>query len=599
MLTVEQLNRSLYNSRNKVEYLLNLLTYLNSLFAISLLIYQYGFHLTLEAISRIYTLLNGVVILFIIIYLIRLLYAFQRKAFLLYTLPKTVLLLLLLINGFAPFFFNESILFSLAQVFGFNNYLAFYQLTSSLCIVLLVGIEISAVNIRISTTRLKPTVTFISSFLLVISLGTGFLMLPAMTNTAQSMPFLEALFTATSATCVTGLMVVDQATYLTFKGHLVILCLIQIGGIGMVTFATFVTIFLRQTVGIKHQSNMQDLLSTESLLSAQGLLRQIIFLTLLIETVGSIVLFFCWGDSVHFDSLTQKVFFSIFHSVSAFCSAGFSLYTNGLYELPVQKAYILHLVIALLMILGSLGFSSLMDLFSITSLRERLEKPWKDWKLNTKIAVYTTIVFIIFGTAGFYFLERNNALAPLNGVEAIIASFFQSATRTTGFNTVDITRLSDPTLIMLMFLMFVGASPGSTGGGIKTTTFFVIAVSVISSIRGKRVITFGKRTIPTPLLFRAYTVITFAAAYNLIATFVLSVSEPDLAILNVFFEQVSAFATVGLTTGITPQLSTVGKVVLMISMFLGRIGTLTLALAISRQVISNAYRYPNAHVMVG
>ncbi len=191
-------------------------------------------------------------------------------------------------------------------------------------------------------------------------------------------------------------------------------------------------------------------------------------------------------------------------------------------------------------------------------------------------------------------------MAGKNLVESVIISFFQSvSTRTAGFNTVDFTQLAVPTLIMMLFLMFIGASSGSTGGGIKTTTFFVIAVSVLSTIRGKKIISIEKRTIPTELLFRAYTVITFAAAYNLLALFILSISEPGLEIIDVFFEQVSAFATVGLSTGVTAQLSAVGKVVIVISMFLGRVGPITIALAVSRQVISNAYQYPNAHLMVG
>jgi len=600
MLTTERLNRGLYNTKNRVYSLLRLLTYICSLTAITLLIYGYGFNLTNEEVTKIFGVLDGVVTVFVMIYLTRLLYSFNRKAFLKRTITEALMMSVLFINGIFNYIFGYNILYIVSEYLEFNNFRSFYEVVTTIFVLVLVGVEISKVSTRISGAKLKPAVTFISSFLLIIVLGTGLLMLPAMTTSPRPMAFLDALFTAASATCVTGLIVVDTATYFTFKGQLIILFLIQIGGIGMVTFATFFAIFLKEGVGIKHQSVMQSYLSTESLLSTQGLLRQIVLLTLSIEFAGFIAIFLTWGSAAHFDSLSQKLYFSIFHSISAFCNAGFSLYTNGLYELPIQGAYILHLVIAFLIILGSLGFSPLMDLFSVSSLRERLAMPWKDWKLNTKIAVYMSAALIVFGTVGFFFLEKNKALADKNLVEAIITSFFQSVTtRTAGFNTVDFSQLAIPTIIMMLFLMFIGASSGSTGGGIKTTTFFVIAVSVLSTIRGKKVVSIEKRTIPSELLFRAYSVITFAAAYNLLALFILSISEPDLEIINVFFEQVSAFATVGLSTGITPQLSAVGKVVIIISMFLGRVGTITIALAVSRQVITNAYQYPNAHLMVG
>jgi potassium uptake TrkH family protein len=425
-------------------------------------------------------------------------------------------------------------------------------------------------------------------------------MLPAMTNTPTGMPLLDALFTATSAACVTGLIVVDTATYFTHKGQLIILTLIQIGGIGMLSFTTFFATLLRQGVGLKHQSAIQDFLSSESLLSSRGLLQQVVLLTLLIEGIGFTAIFLTWGPDVEFKNLGEKIFFSIFHSISAFCNAGFSLYTNGLYESPVRQSYILHIVIAGIIIFGGLGFSPIMDIFSPRSLRERLSMPWKDWKLNTKLSIYTAFVLIIFGMVVYYLLERNNTLAGLNVLEAMITSFFQSVTtRTAGFNTVDFTKLQNPTLIIMIFLMFIGASPGSTGGGIKTITFLLIAVSVVSTIRGKKLISIDKRTIPMDTLFKAFSVISFSAAYILLGVFILSITEPEQESLDLLFEQVSAFATVGLSTGVTPQLSTIGRIVIIASMFIGRVGTITLALALSRPVISNAYRYPDAHLMVG
>jgi potassium uptake TrkH family protein len=507
---------------------------------------------------------------------------------------------LLVLNGFINYVLGFRMLYQIYMWLGINDYNAFYEIVSTVFLIILVSLEVSKASTRLPLARFKTSTLFISSFLLLVIIGTGLLMLPAMTNTPTSMPLLDALFTATSAACVTGLIVVDTATYFTHKGQLVILTLIQIGGIGMLSFTTFFATLLRQGVGLKHQSAIQDFLSSESLLTSRGLLQQVVLLTLFIEGMGSVAIFMTWGPEVQFENLGQKLFFSIFHSVSAFCNAGFSLYTNGLYESPVRQSYILHLVVTGIIIFGGLGFSPIMDVFSPRALRERLAMPWKDWKLNTKLAIYTAIILILFGMSGYYLLERNNTLAGLNVLEALITSFFQSVTtRTAGFNTVDFTKLQNPTLIMMMFLMFIGASPGSTGGGIKTITFLLIAVSVISTIKGKKIISIDKRTIPMDLLFKAYSVISFAAAYILLGVFILSITEPEQESINLLFEQVSAFATVGLSTGVTPELSTIGRIVIITTMFIGRVGTVTLAIALSRPVLSNAYRYPDAHLMVG
>jgi potassium uptake TrkH family protein len=600
MLTVERLNNRLYNSRERVYSWLRYITLFNSLLSIGLLIYGYGFNLTHESVSMVFGWLDIIFASFVLVYLARILYSFHRRDFIKRTPTEAFIMLLLIANGIANYIFGFKALYYLSDWLEFKNYTSFYEVVSTVLLVVIISLETSKASIRISDIKLKPASTFIGSFILLIFSGAGLLMLPAMTNTPNGMPFIDALFTSASASCVTGLIVVDTATYFTFKGQLIILFLIQLGGLGIISFTTFFAVLLREGMGIKHQSIIHDFMSGESLFSSQGLLRQVIWLTVLIEGIGFLAIFLTWGPEAEFENLSQKLFFSLFHSISSFCNAGFSLYTNGMYEQPVRTAYILHLVMACIVIIGGLGFSPIMDVFSPMALRERLAMPWKDWKLNSKIAIYMAIVLIVFGTAGFYLLERNNTLAGTNLTESLITSFFQSVvTRTAGFNTVDTTKLLDPTLILMMFLMFIGASPGSTGGGIKTTTFLLIAVSVISTIRGKKIISIDKRTIPMELLFKAFSVITFAAAYCLLAVFILSITEPTQEGIKLLFEQVSAFATVGLSTGVTPQLSPLGKILITFSMFLGRVGTVTLALAISRPVLSNAFHYPDAHVMVG
>ena len=226
--------------------------------------------------------------------------------------------------------------------------------------------------------------------------------------------------------------------------------------------------------------------------------------------------------------------------------------------------------------------------------------PWKKWKLSTQIAFYSSIVLVIFGTIMFYVLERNGALKGQDSFPAMVTSVFQSViTRTAGFNSVNMGDLAIPTLIIIIFLMFVGASSGSTGGGIKTSTFVVIFAAMWGIIRGKKLITFGRRTISHELIYKAFAVFVFSATFIFICTFILSLIEPHLSITQLLFEEVSAFATVGLSTGITADLADASKIVLIISMFVGRVGILTLAFALSSEVETNAYKYPNSHIMIG
>jgi Trk-type K+ transport system membrane component len=376
--------------------------------------------------------------------------------------------------------------------------------------------------------------------------------------------------------------------------------LMQFGGLGIITFASFLASLLKTGVGIKQQLMLQDFLESDSLFSAKGLLSKIFFITFLVEFISFILIFFSWGQDVHFSSVGQKVFFSAFHSVSAFCNAGFSLFTDGLFENGVATSYILHIIIAVTLILGGIGFSSLQDLFSVSNLRERFKNPWKEWKLSTKIAVYTSLALLFTGMIAFYYIEKENTLADLNFMEAMITSFFQSATaRTAGFNTVDIGSLKIPALVLISFLMFVGASSGSVGGGIKTSTFYLLIKSVIATLNNRAKIEIDRKFIPKELLYKALSVFFFAATMNLVAIFALTITDSDISLERLIFEQVSAFGTVGLSTGITADLSLGGRIIIILSMFIGRVGTLTFALALSNRAKTKTHRYPKAHLMVG
>ena len=624
-----QLNKSLYGWQGRAMKFVRVVSFVNVIAAIVHLIYRYGFILTQGEIDGIYGNLDFIFLAFALVYMVRWLFAFQRVAYFKSTWFEFLLIAFIVIHGIANKLFDFKIILYYLELFSVDHADKNYQDVISLYLSVLTLLEMIKISTKIAELNTKPASTFIMSFIILIGIGTALLMLPAMTyGTAdmsyrESMPFLEALFTAVSASCVTGLSVVDTGTYFTFKGQLVIMFLIQLGGIGIVSFATFFATFLAKGVGIKHQSIIQDFLSSESLISAKSLLRRIIFITLSIEAIGFIAIFFSWDEGLQFKSLGQKIFFSLFHAVSAFCNAGFSLFEGGLYtdmlaqetplfdgegEVNVKKMYLLHFIIAILIILGSIGFGTIEEVLTPSKLKERWTHPWKDLKISSKIALKTTFWLIMIGTVGFMILESHQ-LRDRTIIEALNTAFFQSVTcRTAGFNTMSFgggehdMALQNSTIILCIFLMFIGACPGSTGGGIKSSTFYLIARSSFASIKGQERIEIGRRTIPNDLVRKAYSIFMFATTYNIIAIFLLTITESgneNITILQIVFEQVSAFATAGLSMGITSDLSAFGKIIIIISMYIGRVGTLTLALALSNRVITNSYRYPEGHVMVG
>ncbi|EMR02846.1 TrkH family potassium uptake protein [Cesiribacter andamanensis] len=596
----ESLNRLLYESRTKAYTSIRSVTFISSLTAVALLVYNIGYELSPMEQRQVYYGLDLVFLIFVLTYVARWLYSFRRTDFIIRHKFEGVLMGIILLNGLSVYLLDIALIPRLLGELGLANPVELYHFFIGCFMFLLLVYEFGVATTRLGNLNVRPATAFIFSFLILISLGTALLMLPDMTRAPGSMPFLEALFTSVSACCVTGLIVVDTATYFTLKGQLVIMLLIQLGGLGILSFASFFTLIFRQGVGIRHQVMLQDFLSSESLLTARGLLRQIVLMTFFIEFIGFLLIFSTWSPDVKFSSIDQKIFFSAFHSVSAFCNAGFSLYTNGLYENLVREAYVMHLVIAGLVIFGGIGFPVIQDLFSRKRLRDRLRNPWKDWQLGTKIAVYVSASLLLFGTLMFYVLEYDNTLKGLTLLEAVITSFFQSmTTRTAGFNTVDIGALRLPTYIIFMFLMFIGASSGSIGGGIKTSTFFLVVASTIATVQGKAKLEIGKNFISTSLVFRALSVFIFAVGVNILGILLLTITEPGMELRSLVFEQVSAFATVGLSTGITAELSDMSRIIIICSMFIGRVGTITFALAFTSRVSTRAYQYPKAHLMVG
>jgi trk system potassium uptake protein TrkH len=596
----EKINLALYDSKERVLNLFKIGSFLIASLILSLLIYQFGFNPSDLVKEWILIAIKGSFVFYILKYLTDILYNYEPLKLIKETWFEGLLLLLILVNASSTLFFQQSLLNWLGQQTELFQLEDFYILFLQFYFFVLVGIELGKASTQLTFSKMSPPRMLIVSFLALILIGTGFLMMPEMTKDVEYMPFFEALFTSISASCVTGLIVVDTATYFTQKGHIIIMLLIQLGGLNIISFATLFALFSKKGLGIKHQTILQENFSSESLLSGKGLLRKIFLFSFFMEFIGMVLLYFTWNPKLQFPFVEDQFFYSLFHSISAFNNAGFSLFSDGLHEHLVQNSHSMHMVLAGLIFMGAVGFPVIEDLFNFERIKKSIKNPLVGLKLSTQISLYTSLILIAFGMLMFYFLEQENTLNGMKLGGQLITSFFQSITaRTAGFNTVDFSIIGTPMLLIFIFLMFIGASPGSTGGGIKTSTFTLIIYSAINTIRGKKKIEIGKRTISPELLHKAFSIFLFSASSIFAAIFVLSISDGEKGIMPIAFEIVSAFSTVGLSTGITADLTFLGKIVIMICMFIGRIGTLTLAFALSSKQRSLNYEYPKAHLTVG
>ncbi len=434
----------------------------------------------------------------------------------------------------------------------------------------------------------NPTRILALSFIILIFVGSLLLSLPIANKSGQSLPYLDALFTATSAVCVTGLVVVDTGETFTVFGQLIILVLIQVGGLGLMTFASLVAIALGRKISFKQRLVLQETLSQNSVEGVVRLVRYVLVVTFISELAGTIVLGVNW-----FAEMGWKAFYySLFHSVSAFNNAGFDL-MGGFSSLTAYTSdWITNVTIMFLFIAGGLGFFVIWDLYLYPSNRKL--------SVHTKIVLSATGTLLIIAFIGFFLLEYNNVgtLKNFGLSEKIITSAFMASTpRTAGFSTVNIGDLTQASLFFTMILMFIGASPGSTGGGIKTTTFIVLVGSVLASIKGQKQTVMFKRSVPHSMYSKANAIFILSLMLIVVAGLILLVSENSIPI-DILFEVVSAFGTVGLSTGITPELSIIGKLVITVTMFVGRVGPLTLAYGIGQQKDARI-EYPKGNILIG
>jgi len=498
-------------------------------------------------------------------------------------------------------------------------------------IVLNVSARLVELHQFLAMTKIRPALLIVGSFLTLISIGTGLLLLPAATAPGEPpTSFTDAVFTATSAVCVTGLIVVDTGLHWSRFGQYVILTLIQLGGLGLMTYASVFALFMWRGMRIREALVLREVFTHDLRAEIARLTKFILLTTLAAEAVGAALLFGLWDHTAAGGPvpLGERIFYSVFHSISAFCNAGFCMYNDSL--ITYRRTWQANLVFPLLIIAGGIGFAVLFNLARMLKhavLRKRSTPLVKRrMTLQSKFAVTMTVVLLVGGTLAALALEtlhgqqepwRRTAASPGEPVppaapesplgagwteRAAGAWFLATTARTAGFNTTDTTQLAAPTKFLTVVLMFIGASPGSTGGGIKTVTVAVVLCGVWAALKGRGSVQAFKRQIPADTVRRALAILTVGVAWMAMTTAALAAwgirDGAEFTFLDALFETQSAFATVGLSTGLTPLLNTFGRLLLCVAMFVGRIGLLTLFVAMQFRMQPTRYSYAQENVAI-
>jgi trk system potassium uptake protein len=490
---------------------------------------------------------------------------------------------------------------------GFEEFLIrsnIYQILSILIFIF----ELSRFDLGGLVKILNPAQLFMVSFALIILSGAILLMLPM--STTLPIKFIDALFTSTSAVCVTGLTVVDTATRFTFMGKFIVMILIQIGGIGVMTITSFFGIFFKEKTSFREQSMLRDYLSEDSFDAILKTLMKVVLLTLLLETVGAICIYLSLEKNA-LGSPLAHIKFSVFHSVSAFCNAGFSILTDNLYDSRIRTNYGVHFWIANLIVLGGIGFPVLLNFYQYG--KKQVIWIWKFIKtrehythrvnlitINSKIVLFSTFLLILFGMLSFLYFEADHTQLGLGLKGRLVTSYFESVTpRTAGFNSFSMSALATPSILIMMFLMWVGASPVSTGGGIKTTTFAIAIMNIIRIMKGKNHIEIKRYEIHEYSVNKAFAIIVVSILIIVLGAFGIYFFDGKYGMLKIIFECFSAFGTVGLSLDLTPHLSVPSKSILIVLMYLGRMGCITLLLSMAKMYSTRMlYRYPKENIII-
>ncbi|PNK01587.1 ATPase [Cylindrospermopsis raciborskii S07] len=439
--------------------------------------------------------------------------------------------------------------------------------------------------------------TICLGFMAVILCGTILLMMPFSTSNGTWNDPIVALFTSTSAVCVTGLSVVDPGTYFSFWGQLLILLLVQIGGLGYMTTTTFLILLIGKRFDLRQKVAIQQALDRPGMSGSSQIIRSIIATTIIFEITG---IFLLLPAFVPDHGWSHGMWLAIFHSINSFNNAGFSLFKDNL--IGYQTSLLVVFTVTGLIIFGGIGYQVILDMY--LWLRDSLKRKttFMVFSLDFKVAVSTTLILLVVGTVAFFLIEIRNpeTFGKFGFSDQLLLAWFQSVTpRTAGFNTIDIGKMSDAGLFITIALMFIGASPGGTGGGIKTTTLRVLTSCTKAILQGKEEVWLYERKIAITLILKAIGVVFGSLATVLSATVLISLTDPKLEFIQILFEVVSAFGTVGLSTGITGSISTAAKIVIIVTMYIGRVGVLLSMSAILGDPRPSRVHYPEGNLLVG
>ncbi|WP_185857378.1 TrkH family potassium uptake protein [Blattabacterium cuenoti] len=522
-------------------------------------------------------------------------------------------------KGYRSMIFLSFLILTLSLIFSFVKISFFYngritadiKISTLISLILYILIRVTYFMRIVYVKIHNPAFIFIISFVFLSFLGSILLMLPA--STVKKISFIDALFTSTSAVCVTGLVVLDTAKDFTYLGKIFILILIELGGLGILTITSFFSYFFRDGFSFKEAIFVSNFLNTKTTSNVLSLAVKVVMFTLTVEFIGTLLIYFSIKNknTIESDSI---LFFSIFHSISAFCNSGFSTLSQGLYSQSVRFNYIFQLIIAFLLILGGIGFNILFNFFSYVWLTvkkyflkifkdEGFRRPAHVVTLNTQVVILTTSFLLFFGTIFYYVSEYHCSLSEHSSFHGKwIVSFFSSATsRTAGFHVLNMSLLSPVTIFFTMLLMWIGASPASTGGGIKTSTFALALMNIISLSRGKNRLEIQRKEISQESIRLSFSIIMLSIIVIYMSILLIIFMDPKEDILSISFEVFSAFSTAGLSLGITSSLSNGSKLVLILLMLLGRIGVFNVMIGLLRKNKIGShhyYRYPKGNILI-
>ena len=465
-----------------------------------------------------------------------------------------------------------------------------------LVLFLIASIELSSTVISSLGRKSNPSLMMAVSFLFIIMAGSGMLLMPRCIQQGVHLSWIDSLFTATSAVCVTGLTTIDVPSTFTSFGQLVIMMLIQVGGLGVMTITSFFALFFMGNTSIYNQMQVQDMVSSKSLASLWSTLLNIFGFTAVLELAGAVLIFLNIHGTIGLD-IRHELFFSMFHAVSAFCNGGFSNYQDGVGASVLMEGHCwLYIILALLIILGGIGYPVLVNLKMAVT---KYSKGRRLFDLNTKIVLRTTMMLIVSGTALLAFFEWNNTFAGMPIREKLTQAFFNAVSpRTAGFISVDLNSMCIQSIFIYTLLMWIGGASQSTAGGVKVNAFAVAFLNIRAIIHGTTRVEFAGRELSTDSIRRANAAVFVSIILLSVFVFLVTLTEPDLPLKAIVFECVSAFATVGSSLGITSSLQDTSKVLLVVLMFIGRVGLVTMAQGLLKQYKNQNYKLPQDNITI-